>query len=188
MLVKSQIFALEASLFLKMTFIIFLLIIQNSNAHTLPNNDLSEKNLVPYKSENNVFNVNESKDLLLNSILNSRKDHFDKGNLDKTTLAAIQSDNDDDDNTNSFGLNTDRKMRKPHRNIKYLADPDVGPLQRKSAKKRFKIDRNLQRLEKKSWNMPTQTMGHYLDIKDQAKQAQRKAYELTKLLNSFNEI
>lgn len=77
--------------------------------------------------------------------------------------------------------------RKTYRN-KYLTDPSGNPLQRKSAKKRFKADRNLQRVEKKSWNLPTQTLGHYLDIKDQAKQTARKANELRKLLNDMNDI
>jgi hypothetical protein len=84
-------------------------------------------------------------------------------------------------------MGSERLNRKSYRN-KYLTDPNNGPLQRKSAKKRFKADRNLQRVEKKSWNLPTQTLGHYLEIKDQAKQAARKAHELRKLLNSINEI
>lgn len=100
----------------------------------------------------------------------------------KNDAALVSNDNKNDHRT------LVASVRKTHRN-RYLTDPTHdGPLQRKSAKKRFKLDRNLQRVEKKSWNLPTQTLGHYLEIKEQAKQTARKANELRKLLNSINDI
>lgn len=94
---------------------------------------------------------------------------------------SIEAPDDSDD------LEMSRNVRRKTYRNKYLTDPNNSPLQRKSAKKRFKADRNLQRVEKKSWNLPTQTLGHYLDIKDQAMQTARKAHELRKLLNAIND-
>lgn len=112
-----------------------------------------------------------------------------RGGLKERAPHASMRDDIEDDLSLALIRNA---RRKTYRN-KYLHQDHNGvgitsPLQRKSAKKRFKVDRNLQRVAKKSWNLPTQTLGHYLDIKDQAQQTARKANELRKLLNSANDI
>lgn len=53
-------------------------------------------------------------------------------------------------------------------------------------KKIFKLDRSLQRVEKKSWNAPVQSISAYLEILNHSQSSQNKVSGIRNLLSSFN--